>query len=34
MRTAFYGDADDWRRAVWGRAEEVTRRVLAGVVAG
>lgn len=34
MRKAFYGDADDWRTAVWGRAEEVTRRVLAGVVAG
>jgi hypothetical protein len=31
VRRAFYPDADDWRRMVWSRAEDVTRRALAGV---
>ena len=33
IRRAFYPDADDWRRMVWSRAEEVTRRALGGVAA-
>jgi hypothetical protein len=31
IRRTFYPDADDWRRMVWGRAEEVSRRLLAGL---
>jgi hypothetical protein len=31
MRRVFYPDADDWRRMVWERAEDVTRRCLRGL---
>jgi len=34
VRRAFYPDADDWRRMVWQRAEDVTRRCLRGLGEG
>lgn len=30
MRAAFYGDAEDWRRMIWERALDVTRRMIRG----